>query len=422
MEERSAMPVSTPPATRGGSQHGLRTNPTPSERRRAATTAATAATSSSSSPGAKRKSLSSASPKAVEKAATSPTKTKTNAGNSGGGGGDGNDKDEWLERLGKLEESVTAMKSERDEMREEIRLLRDRMEEKEWQQRQLEERIKDLEAKSEDAEGGGGGELNLVTEETNARGREERMKEIAEVEKRLEARIARVEGGGGGGGGGGIEVQPRKRNRCIVITDSNGRGATHDSIMTHVPRSKREGMEVEVAVTYTLEEAFRSVDKGEIDVRGACVVIDALTNDVRGMRARPAVSPQQLVRMVDRLRRKLQMKGAAGIVVCQLKPMQVTDVSPYNTLLDEYLRAEKTNGRDGFGCRTQIRMDYLKNDGYHIGPEYCSVIDRTYACAFFGMPVPDPTPPEGFVPDAVRRKWEVEWPRLGGGRRFTEHG
>ena len=181
-------------------------------------------------------------------------------------------------------------------------------------------------------------------------------------------------------------------------------------------------MEVEVVVTYTLEEAYRGVDRGTIDVRGACVVIDTLTNDVRGMRARPAVSPHQLVCMVDRLRRKLRMEGATGIVVCQLKPMQVKDVSPYNTLLDEYLRREKENGRDGFGCRTQIRLDFLRSDGYHVGPQYCSVIDRTYACAFLGMPVPDPTPPGEFVPDAVRKRWEVEWPRLGGGRRFTGNG
>ena len=152
------------------------------------------------------------------------------------------------------------------------------------------------------------------------------------------------------------------------------------------------------------------------------MVVDALTNDVRGTRGRPAVSPQQLVRLVNRLRQRLVQEGAGAVIVCQLKPMQVTDVSPYNTLLDEYLHREKEYGRDGFGCRTQIRLNFLRNDGYHVGPQYCSVIDRTYACAFLGMPVPDPTPPGEFVPDAVRKRWEVEWPRLGGGRRFTENG
>ena len=116
------------------------------------------------------------------------------------------------------------------------------------------------------------------------------------------------------------------------------------------------------------------------------------------------------------------MAGAVGIVVCQLKPMQVTDVTPYNSLLDDYLREEKRSGQQGHGCRTQIHMDYLKADGYHIRPEYVSVIDKTYACAFLGIPVPYPTPFDGFLPDSVRRKWEAEWPRLGGGRPVNQYG
>ena len=67
-------------------------------------------------------------------------------------------------------------------------------------------------------------------------------------------------------------------------------------------------------------------------------------------------------------------------------------------------------------------MDYLKADGFHIRPEFVSVIDRTYACAFLGIPVPYPTPFDEFVPASVRQRWEVEWPRLGGGRPMIQYG
>ena len=175
-------------------------------------------------------------------------------------------------------------------------------------------------------------------------------------------------------------------------------------------------MDVMVVVAYTLEDAYCRVDWKEVDVRGATVVIDDLTNDVRGTRLRPAVSPQKLVHMVDLLRKKLREAGAESVVVCQLKPMQIVDVSPYNKLLSEYLRTERNEGRGGFGCRTQIRLEFLKTDGFHIRPEFDAVIDRTYACAFLGIPVPRPTPWDCFVPINVRRRWESEWPRLTGVR------
>ena len=126
--------------------------------------------------------------------------------------------------------------------------------------------------------------------------------------------------------------------------------------------------------------------------------------------------------MVDRLRWRLKQAGARAIIVCQLKPMQVADVSPFNSHLDNYLREEKARGRQGFGCRTQIRLNYLKHDGFHIKPDYVSVIDRTYACAIRGVKVPDPTPIDGFVPDSVRQRWEAEWPGLTGRCQMNKDG
>ena len=149
------------------------------------------------------------------------------------------------------------------------------------------------------------------------------------------------------------------------------------------------------------------------------MVLDNLTNDVRGTSTRPAISPEVLIHYVDKLRWKLRAAGAVAVVVCQLKPMQVTDVTPYNKLLHEYLLAE---GEGGYGCRTQIRLDYLKHDGYHVLPKYDSIIDRTYACAMMGVPVPCPTPFDEFSPYHVRRRWEADWPRIGDRAQSTNHG
>ena len=94
--------------------------------------------------------------------------------------------------------------------------------------------------------------------------------------------------------------------------------------------------------------------------------------------------------------------------------MEAVDVSPYNLRLHQYLRAESQNGRGGYGCKTQIRLEFLRHDGYHIRPQYDSVVDQTYACAMLGKNVPCPTPDNEFIPTHARRRWEREWPSLGG--------
>ena len=113
------------------------------------------------------------------------------------------------------------------------------------------------------------------------------------------------------------------------------------------------------------------------------------------------------------------MAGAAAAVTCQIKPMQIGDVTPYNDALSEYLQAQRCE----FGCSTQIRLGFLKPDGYHVKPQYDLIIDRTYSCAIRCICVADPTPPDKFIPDHVRRSWQREWPRLGGGARSgTDYG
>ena len=91
--------------------------------------------------------------------------------------------------------------------------------------------------------------------------------------------------------------------------------------------------------------------------------------------------------------------------------MQTVDVTPYNMFLNDYLRAVPDESR--YGSFTQVRMYCLARDGFHVKPEFRPVIYRGYACAIMGKEVQCPTPREGFVPDSVKRRREMEWPRVG---------
>ena len=422
-------------ASPAAAAHGLRAN---TERRRLA---AAAAVTASPTPPASKKST----PNSKSFSATAKSRGGGKSPAPQQSGVEEEEEDGLKERLLVLEKNFQSLKEEEEKVKAELNVLRDKLEEETWAKHRLEERVKELseelkEVKEKVEKEGGGGAKSAVTAaaaagaaaETNANRegnlREERKREIREAEDRLEARIRQIEErgtGGGGGGGESNEANPKEKliQRCIVLTDSNGREATQDSIMNHVPRGKRGEMSIEVVVAYTLEEAYRRIDRGEIRTEGAVVLIDNLTNDVRGTRSRPAVTPQQLLRLVDGLRRKVMAAGAVAVTVCQLKPMQATDVTLYNQELDSYLRREKDRGRDGFGCRTMIRLDFLKGDGYHIRPDYWSVLDRTYACALLGIDVPFPTPWNEFAPSFVRQRWESEWPRMpGGGADMNHHG
>ena len=89
--------------------------------------------------------------------------------------------------------------------------------------------------------------------------------------------------------------------------------------------------------------------------------------------------------------------------------MEVKDVTSYNMALHAYLCA---TGDSGNGCRTQIRRDFLRPDGYHIQSRFLSVLFKQYACAILGLDVPCPTPMEDFVPLHVRWQYESEFPGL----------
>ena len=274
------MPKSAPASASASSPaaRGLRSN---SERQQGAAATTTAAAASASPTTAKRPIEANKSPPTAK----SKTNGETRKSQSGGGGsGSSNNDNEWKEKLKGMEERIKVMEEEGKEMKEEIRLLRDRLEEKEWQHRRLEGKVNVLEEIVKDpVEGGGGGR---VLEQEIERKLDEKMTEIKEVEKRMDEKMKKIQAGtgdqGGGGGGGGGEVQIGKKKRWIVMTDSNAKDATHHSILNHVPKEEREGVEIEVVVVYTLDRAFYCIERGECDVRDATVLVDTLTNDVRG--------------------------------------------------------------------------------------------------------------------------------------------
>ena len=164
--------------------------------------------------------------------------------------------------------------------------------------KEKEERKKEVEKEKEERK-------NEVQKE-----KEERKKEVEEERRGWERTLEeRRNSGGESRIRNGNEEQ---RQPHVLIVDSNGRGATPDSVRNHIPREKRGKYEkLEIHTAYTTDEAVRRVGDDDINVKDAIVVLDNLTNDVRGTRHRPAVSPTELVRRVDQLRRKLQAAGAA---------------------------------------------------------------------------------------------------------------
>ena len=144
--------------------------------------------------------------------------------------------------------------------------------------------------------------------------------------------------------------------------------------------AEKEAFEIEIAVAYTLGEAVQRVGRGAINVRDSVVVIDTLTNDIRGTRLRPPLSTDDFINGIDRLRLTLKTAGAKSIIVCQVKPMTMKDVRPYNDSLSVYLRGRRW-GPYFWGLPTQIKHNHLKPDGFHVKRQFHWLVCETYARA-----------------------------------------
>ena len=302
---------------------------------------------------------------------------------------------------------MLAMEEEKQKLKDKVKSLEDRLEEVEWAKGKLEEQVKEYEERERKTES----IMKEVKNEARERRereierreveKEDRKKELKEVEERIAQKLAK--------GSEGEQSEKEGTYKCVIFTDSNGREATADSVRSHMPRDERGRYDIDIKVAYRVEDATQLVLRREIDVAGRYVVIDDLTNNVRGNVRQPADTPEQLVERVDQLRRALLSASAAAVVVMEVKPMRYVDVRPYNYLLSSYLM----NCQAGYGSKTMIQMEHLKYDGYHVSPMFGSVLDRSYACALLGTHVPCPTLPDGFTPEFVRRRMEESWPRLG---------
>ena len=318
------------------------------------------------------------------------------------------------EKMGEMRKKIKDLEDEAEKVRGELDSLRDSVEEGEWARDSLERQIKErkkvdeeVEKMKKELEG-----MRKEREEEAAREASERqaLKAMVDTLKEQVAGGARTSGSPEQSGTEPVQV---RRQRCVIFVDSNGRDATEDSVKTHIPRDQRKNFEIEVVPAYTLAEAAYLIRKKKVNITGARVIIDNLTNDVRGTKQKTAASPEDLVRRVDELLGELFTAESA--TVCQIKPMRHMDVSPYNYILDDYLRFWGI-----FACPTQIRMEDLRG-GFHIKHQADSVLDKTYACAILRVPVPCPTPAENFVPEFVRMQFQKDWP-LPGGRIVASEG
>ena len=330
-------------------------------------------------------------------------------------------------KVKQLEEKVVSVEEENKRLKEEVMQLRGRLEEEEAARRQVEEKLRvvvevdekerkkietDFEREKEEQKQSEERKLKEVKDEL----KREMKKELKEVEERLATTTTTPKTIVGGseedvGDGEDDDDGTDQIYKCVVITDSNGKELTQESIRNHMPIKKRAKYEISVAVAFRLEDAYDRVENGQINVENAYVVIDNITNNLQGGKKHEPDSPELVATRVAALREYVLSKSAKAVIVCELKPMKWVDVRPASRMIHDYL---VSCGKGGYGCRTQIRMEYLKDDGFHVQPRHISIIDKTYACALLGVHVPDPTPLQNLVPEFIRRRWEKQFPRMGG--------
>ena len=158
-------------------------------------------------------------------------------------------------------------------MKEEMRSLRDRLEEGEWAQNRLSSQMEESKKLEREVE-------KVRMEVENEKKERKKAEETAKKEREeMKAMEPKPNGSAAGGGGGGVR-KDRRKQRCIIFTDSNGREATSDSVMTHIPREMRNSYDILVVLAYTVEDATRLVARREVDTAGAKIIVDNLTNDV----------------------------------------------------------------------------------------------------------------------------------------------
>ena len=204
-----------------------------------------------------------------------------------------------------------------------------------------------------------------------------------------------------------VEVEPAEVFRAVVLTDSNGRDIRPDDIKAHIPKDRRGRYNIRVVVAYTLMEVWDKLERGVLKVEGETVILNVGTNDVRGTKRVPQSCPDDVGWRFERVGGFLFEKGAVGLVACELKPMSFMDVVPYSWAIHHACLRLRTRGHRVHGVQTQTGVSHLREeDGYHIERSFSTILDRTYACAIRGIPVPCPTPTWDMGRDpGLRNRW-----------------
>ena len=242
------------------------------------------------------------------------------------------------------------------------------------------ERLKQIEAKEEKEEQGGGG----------LEWKNELKKTEEKIMKRIDERDERRRGA---------------KTKVVVFTDSNGRNATTpDSILQHLPAKDRDGYDIQLEIVFHVEEATSRLESEEITIPGSYFIIDCLSNDARDTRSGPALTPNELVSKVASLREKLWAGGAAGVVVCSLRPTLRADIGLHNFAVHRYLLSQKEID-GGHGSCSQVRLEHLRLDGLHLQPQFFHILQRTFANIIQGKDNPPPTPTRDSLPMHVRNTW-----------------
>ena len=111
-------------------------------------------------------------------------------------------------------------------------------------------------------------------------------------------------------------------------------------------------------------------------------MVDCLTNNVRKGKGRPQATPEEVVDKMNNLIDLLVSRRAAAVVACEVKPQRYSNVWPFNEALHQLYLAKQVRG-----CRTQVELQHLDRDGYHVKRECSDAINKTYAYGIRGIKV-----------------------------------
>ena len=181
---------------------------------------------------------------------------------------------------------------------------------------------------------------------------------------------------------------PLRTRNALIITDSNGRGATTNAVLSHIPDNEKGGLNIDITTLYTIEEAYYRIKRGDVKVEGKIVVVDCVTNSIRGRGGRLRTTPREISREMKILLDVIKDKKALAITVCEVKPIRHLDVSLHNTSLRDLYRREAIYERS-----TEITMKDLTHDGFHVKSGCDDLTNKAYARAIQKHLPPKPAPP-----------------------------